>query len=77
MHERVVVMERTNVRHLKELPDPVSLVTLDLSFISVLKVNPPLEAVNPPLKAANPPLEAVNPPLEAANPPLEAANPPL
>jgi len=38
--QRVVVLERTNVRHLKGLPEPVSLVTLDLSFISVLKVMP-------------------------------------
>ncbi|MCL4380117.1 TlyA family RNA methyltransferase [Candidatus Dependentiae bacterium] len=36
--ERVVVMERTNLRHLQELPELVDLVTLDLSFISVLKV---------------------------------------
>lgn len=36
--ERVVVMERTNLRELKELPEKVDLVTLDLSFISVLKV---------------------------------------
>ncbi len=36
--ERVVVMERTNLRHLEELPEKVDLVTLDLSFISVLKV---------------------------------------
>ncbi|MGE4168284.1 MAG: TlyA family RNA methyltransferase [Candidatus Babeliales bacterium] len=36
--ERVVVMERTNLRHLEALPEPVDLVTLDLSFISVLKV---------------------------------------
>jgi len=34
----VVVMERTNLRHLDGLPEPVTLVTLDLSFISVLKV---------------------------------------
>jgi 23S rRNA (cytidine1920-2'-O)/16S rRNA (cytidine1409-2'-O)-methyltransferase len=38
-HEKVVVMERTNLRHLDGLPEPVSLVTLDLSFISVLKVS--------------------------------------
>ncbi len=36
--ERVVVMERTNLRHLESLPEPIDLVTLDLSFISVLKV---------------------------------------
>lgn len=35
---RVVVMERKNLRNLEALPEPVDLVTLDLSFISVLKV---------------------------------------
>lgn len=35
---RVVVMERTNLRNLKTLQEKVDLVTLDLSFISVLKV---------------------------------------
>ena len=35
---RVVVMERTNLRHLESLDELVDLVTLDLSFISVLKV---------------------------------------
>lgn len=37
---RLVVMERTNLRHLTELPggEKVDLVTLDLSFISILKV---------------------------------------
>ncbi len=32
---RVVVMERTNARYLKALPEPVSLVTVDASFISL------------------------------------------
>jgi 23S rRNA (cytidine1920-2'-O)/16S rRNA (cytidine1409-2'-O)-methyltransferase len=32
--ERVVVMERTNARYLESLPEPVSLVTVDASFIS-------------------------------------------
>lgn len=36
--ERVLVMERTNLRQLNALPEKVDLVTLDLSFISVLKV---------------------------------------
>jgi len=36
--ERVVVMERTNLRGLADLGELVDLVTLDLSFISVLKV---------------------------------------
>ena len=35
---RVVVMERTNLRTLTELPEQVDIVTLDLSFISLLKV---------------------------------------
>ena len=37
---RVVVMERTNFRHLSssDLPETVQIVSLDLSFISILKV---------------------------------------
>ena len=37
---RVVVMERTNLRHLRarDIPERVQIVTLDLSFISLLKV---------------------------------------
>lgn len=44
---RVVVMERTNLRHLKpeDLPCKVDLVTLDLAFISVLKVLPAVAGV--------------------------------
>ncbi len=38
--ERVTVIERTNIRYLRQLPELVDLVTLDLSFISVLKVLP-------------------------------------
>ncbi|MHB8576207.1 MAG: TlyA family RNA methyltransferase [Dehalococcoidia bacterium] len=37
---RVVVMERENARHLPGLPEPVSLVVADLSFISLTKVLP-------------------------------------
>jgi len=33
--ERVVVMERTNARYLESLPEPVGLVTIDVSFISL------------------------------------------
>ncbi|HRN77811.1 MAG TPA: TlyA family RNA methyltransferase [Candidatus Dependentiae bacterium] len=40
---RVVVMERINLRELPDLGDSIDLVTLDLSFISVLKV---MDAVN-------------------------------
>ncbi len=37
---RVILFERTNLRNLERLPEKVDLVTLDLSFISVLKVMP-------------------------------------
>jgi 23S rRNA (cytidine1920-2'-O)/16S rRNA (cytidine1409-2'-O)-methyltransferase len=37
-HERVSVIERTNLRYLSKLPELVDLVTLDLSFISILLV---------------------------------------
>jgi 23S rRNA (cytidine1920-2'-O)/16S rRNA (cytidine1409-2'-O)-methyltransferase len=37
---RVVVMERLNARHLESFPEPVSLVTVDLSFIGLEKVLP-------------------------------------
>lgn len=40
LHDRVSVVERTNLRHLAELPQKVDLVTLDLSFISILTVMP-------------------------------------
>ena len=36
--DRVTVMERTNLRHMTSVGELVDLVTLDLSFISVLKV---------------------------------------
>jgi 23S rRNA (cytidine1920-2'-O)/16S rRNA (cytidine1409-2'-O)-methyltransferase len=41
---RVVVMERVNARHLAPdaLPEPCGLITLDVSFISLLKVVPAL-----------------------------------
>ncbi len=35
---RVVIMERTNLRYLQPLEELVDIVTLDLSFISVLKI---------------------------------------
>lgn len=38
--ERVVSMERTNLRTLETLPEPVELATLDLSFISLRLVLP-------------------------------------
>lgn len=37
---RVVVMERTNARYLERLPEPVHLVTIDVSFISLRLILP-------------------------------------
>lgn len=39
-HERVVVMERINARYLEELPEPVDLVVIDVSFISLSLILP-------------------------------------
>lgn len=61
--ERVVVMERTNVRHLQPLPEPVDLITLDLSFISVLLVLP---AVLQSLKPGGKLIILIKPQFEAA-----------
>jgi 23S rRNA (cytidine1920-2'-O)/16S rRNA (cytidine1409-2'-O)-methyltransferase len=38
--ERVVVMERTNARYLETLPEPVSFVAIDVSFISLQLILP-------------------------------------
>lgn len=45
--ERVVVMERTNARHLTQgsLPEPVSLVVIDASFIGLEKLLPAARAL--------------------------------
>jgi 23S rRNA (cytidine1920-2'-O)/16S rRNA (cytidine1409-2'-O)-methyltransferase len=40
---RVVVMDRTNLRTLRALPEPIDLATLDLSFISLCLVLPAVE----------------------------------
>lgn len=42
---RVVVMERSNARHLEALPEPVDLVVIDASFISIVKLLPAARAV--------------------------------
>ena len=59
---RVVVMERTNLRNLKTLQEKVDLVTLDLSFISVLKV---MENVCAVLKEGGSVLLLIKPQFEA------------
>ncbi|HJN73885.1 MAG TPA: TlyA family RNA methyltransferase [Myxococcota bacterium] len=46
--ERVVVMERTNARHLESLPEPIGLVVGDLSFISLTKVLPAVRRIAAP-----------------------------
>ena len=43
--ERVVVMERTNARHLTELPEAPSLIVGDLSFISLRLILPAVQKV--------------------------------
>jgi len=45
---RVVVLERTNARHVTQLPFPPELVVCDVSFISVQKALPPLLELAPP-----------------------------
>lgn len=42
--ERVVVMESTNARHVEDLPEPVELVTIDASFISLKVLLPVVRA---------------------------------
>jgi 23S rRNA (cytidine1920-2'-O)/16S rRNA (cytidine1409-2'-O)-methyltransferase len=42
---RVIVMERTNARHLESLPDPIDLVVTDVSFISLTQMFPAVSRV--------------------------------
>lgn len=44
---RVVVIERVNARDLESLPEPVSLVVIDVSFISLEKVLPAVKLAAP------------------------------
>ncbi len=45
---KVVLLEKVNLRHLEHLPELVDIVTLDLSFISMLKVMPAvIKLLNP------------------------------
>ncbi len=39
---RVVALERTNIRYLDSLPDPIDLATVDVAFISLKLVLPPV-----------------------------------
>ncbi len=65
---RVVVMERTNLRHLAQLPELVDLVTLDLSFISILKV---ITAVVPLMKPEGRLITLIKPQFEAGRDAIE------
>jgi 23S rRNA (cytidine1920-2'-O)/16S rRNA (cytidine1409-2'-O)-methyltransferase len=42
---RVVVMERTNARHLESLPEPIDLVVIDVSFISLTQMFPAVRRI--------------------------------
>jgi len=42
---RVIVMERTNARHLESLPESIDAIVADLSFISVTKMLPAMKKV--------------------------------
>lgn len=59
---RVTLLERTNLRHLENLPELIDLATLDLSFISVLKVLP---AVSKLLKEQGSVIVLIKPQFEA------------
>jgi 23S rRNA (cytidine1920-2'-O)/16S rRNA (cytidine1409-2'-O)-methyltransferase len=43
--ERVIVMERLNARYLESLPEPIDIVVIDVSFISLDKMFPVVKAV--------------------------------
>lgn len=47
---RVVVMEATNARFVKSLPEPVSIITIDASFISLKILLPVVKKWLPPLR---------------------------
>lgn len=61
-NNRVEIMERTNLRYLKTVGELVDIVTLDLSFISVLKV---MEAVKAILKPEGILIVLIKPQFEA------------
>lgn len=62
LDQRVVVLERTNLREMRKVDDIIDLVTLDLSFISVLKV---MDAIVSMLKSDGALLVLIKPQFEA------------
>lgn len=59
---RVIVMERTNIRRLRSLPEPVDLAAVDVSFISLRQVLP---AVQPLLRPGGDAICLIKPQFEA------------
>ncbi|NIM92529.1 MAG: TlyA family rRNA (cytidine-2'-O)-methyltransferase [Anaerolineales bacterium] len=59
---RIVLMERTNARHLESLQEPIDLVTIDVSFISLLLIFP---AISQWLKSDGEVIALVKPQFEA------------
>jgi len=59
---RVVVLERTNIRYLESLPEPIDLATIDVSFISLELVLPPVMSL---LKPESQIIALVKPQFEA------------
>ena len=51
-HPKVIVMEQTNARYVKSLPEPVDFVTIDASFISLKILLPVVKNWLPPLAPA-------------------------
>jgi 23S rRNA (cytidine1920-2'-O)/16S rRNA (cytidine1409-2'-O)-methyltransferase len=43
--QRVIVMERVNARYIEELPEPIDIVVIDVSFISLDKILPAARAI--------------------------------
>ncbi len=60
---RVVVMERTNARYVEALPEPISFVSVDVSFISLTKILPAVRKWIAPLSQI---VTLVKPQFEAA-----------
>ena len=59
---RVVVMDRINIRLLESLPDPIDLITIDVSFISLMLVLPVAKRL---LKSSGDAVALVKPQFEA------------
>jgi len=62
---RVVVLEKTNARYLERLAEPVSLVTIDVSFISLKVLLPVVAGWFPPEPALGEMIALVKPQFEA------------